>query len=48
MKIEQTHFFVFQPFHVRFCQATFVTFFQFSYIRSVIPLTHVAIGVVFC
>ena len=35
-------------FHVRFCQATFVTFFQFSYIRSIIPLTHVTIGVVCC
>ena len=38
----------FSSFHVRFCQATFVTFFQFSYIRSIIPLTHVTIGVVCC
>ena len=40
--------FIFDSFHVRFCQATFATFSYFSYIWSVIPLTHVTIGVVCC
>ena len=35
-------------FYVRFCQVSFVTFSYFSYIRSMISLTHVTIGVVCC
>ena len=39
---------VYFAFYVRFCQVSFVTFSYFSYIRSMISLTHVTIGVVCC